>query len=76
MQPIVNKSEGPIYDIEKYVKNIYNKLLSPLIHSLSSTSKFIQRLRKFSINQEYILVSFDVINLFPSIDIQEIQKKY
>ena len=73
MRPIVNKSEGPTYEIEKYMKNIYNKLLPPSTHSLSSTSEFIQRLREFSSNQEYILVSFDVINLFPSIDIQEIQ---
>ena len=48
MRPIVNKSEGPTYDAEKYMKNIYNKILHPSNHSLSSTLEFIQRLCIFS----------------------------
>ena len=73
-RPIVNRREGPTYDIEVYMTNIYKEILPPSDHSLNSTADFIKRLRSFEHNSKDKIVSFDVINLYPSIDINEIQE--
>ena len=73
-RPIVNKKDGPTYDLEKYMADIYKKILSPSTNSLSSTSEFIQYLWNINCKRKKkILVSFDVVNLYPSTDINEMQ---
>ena len=72
IRPIVNKKEAPTYSLEKYMKNIYREILTESETTLQSTEDFIKRFREIDIEKDEILVSFDVENLYPSINKEEI----
>ena len=60
IRPIVNKKEAPTYDLEKCMKNLYKDLLPVSNASITSTEKFINNFRELKINENDILVSFDI----------------
>ena len=51
---------------------IYRKFLPDSIISLNSTEGFIRKLKEIKLEKDLKMVSFDIINLYPSIDTNKI----
>lgn len=68
MRSIVNKREQVTYQLDKTMKNVYNKILPATENVLASMQELIQKFREISIDKNDILVSFDVKELYPSVD--------
>lgn len=74
MRPIVNKRTAPTYKLENYMKTIYAKLLPQSDKMIKSTKEFIDKIRNLKIKENEMIVSFDIKELYPSINIEEIQQ--
>ena len=57
---------------ETHRENVYREILPESETTLQSTEDFKKRFREINIEKDEILVSFDVENLYPSIDKEEI----
>ena len=53
--------------------NIYKKKFPKSTCSLNSTAEFIDHLRNINCKNKNLLVSFDIVNLYPSIVMNEMQ---
>ena len=57
-----------------YVTKIYKKFLPDSINSLKPTEDFIRKPKEIKLGKDLKMVSFDIVNLFPSIDTNEINQ--
>lgn len=71
LRPIVNTIGSPIYDLAKFLA----KKLCPLAGNTSSyikdSASFIQWTKNLEMNDEYLMVSFDVMPLYTMIPLDE-----
>lgn len=68
-RPIVSNIDAPTYKISRWLANIFSNLSFDNDLSVKSSLDLIERLRSCKLDNSDRMVSFDVINLFPSIPI-------
>lgn len=56
----------------KSTTKTYTQLILPSNKSINSTHQFISIIKNFNLQPDHKMLSFDAVNLYPSIDIQEI----
>jgi hypothetical protein len=66
LRPIVSYIRSPLYKISQYLSRLLIVLLSK-VHSVSNSIDFCNRIRRISITAEFVMISFDVVSLFPSV---------
>ena len=71
---MINRKEAPTYDLEKHMNSLYKNLLLDSTAAPTSTDDFIIKLKELKIEKEDISVSFDIENVYPSIEKEEILK--
>ena len=69
MRPIISNIDSPSYKIAKWLLNEFNKLDPPNSLHIKNSFEVIDKLSNITINNDEILVSFDVISLYPSVPI-------
>ena len=62
--------KGQTYFLEKYMTKIYKRFLPDSNNSLNLTEDFIRKLKEIKLEKNLKILSFDLINLFPSIEKQ------
>ena len=71
MRPIVNKVNSPAYGVAKWLVKQFN-LLEPFeTLDVKNTFEFVEKAQKINFSDEYIMVSFDVESMFPSIPVEK-----
>lgn len=67
LRPIVDYTRSPLYNLSGYL----HKILSPLVGKgsthVSNSCDFIEKVRDVAIDDDEVMVSFDVVSLFTSI---------
>ena len=71
MRPIVSNNNAPMENIAKFLVSTFNNLIPPIGLYVNNTYEFVDKLISQNINNTEIMVSFDVVSLFPSIPIPE-----
>ena len=69
LRPIVSFINSPLYNLSKFMA----KILTPLIHSnnlsIKNSFKLIDKIYNFKINDNDLMLSFDVVSLFTKIPV-------
>ncbi|XP_017481440.1 PREDICTED: uncharacterized protein LOC108370598 [Rhagoletis zephyria] len=68
LRPICSSVNVPCYGMSKYIGKILSNLISEK-HNIKNAYEFKERLNNVQINDEDMLVSFDVVSLFTNIPI-------
>ena len=71
MRPIVAAINSPTYALAKEVARIVSPLVGKTSSFVKNSAEFVQMMRQMKVDSEDILVSFDVVNLFTNILIDE-----
>ena len=71
MRIIVSTIGTPTYGISQYLVNIIQPILNKNDTRLKNSSTFVNKARDWEISEDEIQVSFDVVNLYPSIPLKE-----
>ena len=71
MRIIVSTIGTPTYGISQYLVNIIQPILNKNDTRLKNSSTFVNKARDWEISADEIQVSFDVVNLYPSIPLKE-----
>lgn len=71
MRPIVSNIDSPTYKIAKWLVSEFNKLKTPNGLYVKNTYDFVDRIKDLHLQKDEVLVSFDVISLYPNIPIPE-----
>lgn len=69
LRPICSSINSPSYELCKYVVNILKNLAKNSIYNVKDAREFKERVNNVKIGDEEILISFDVVSLFPSIPV-------
>ena len=68
---IISTVETPTYEISKYLTKIIQPMLNKNKHKLINSRTFISEAKNWDTFKEEIKVSYDVVNLYPSIPIEQ-----
>ena len=71
MRNIVSTIGTPVHGLSKYLVNIIQPTLDKNEVRLKNSSAFVQRAKNWSISESEVQVSYDVVNMYPSIPIKE-----
>ncbi|XP_055308425.1 uncharacterized protein LOC129572488 [Sitodiplosis mosellana] len=71
MRPIVSNINTPIYKMAKWLVKEVKKLPSWPSQSVKNSFDFVEKIKNVVVNDNEIMISFDVASLFPSIPIKE-----
>ena len=66
LRPVISNIGTATYELSKYLA----ELLKPLTkseYSIDSTKDFVDRIKTKCINQEFVVISFDMVSLFTSV---------
>jgi predicted GIY-YIG superfamily endonuclease len=74
MRLVVSTIGTPSYGISQYLVNIFQPILNKNITMLKNSSTFVKTAKLWNISNEEIQVSYDVVNLYPSIPLREATK--
>ncbi|XP_065645651.1 uncharacterized protein LOC136076113 [Hydra vulgaris] len=74
MQLVVSTIGTPSYRISQYLVNIFQPILDKNITKLKNSSTFVKTAKLWNIPNDEIQVSYDVVNLYPSILLGEATK--
>ena len=69
MRPVVSTLRTPFYGTSKYLVNIIQPTLNKNHTQVKNSSSFVEESKSWSIGREEIQVSYDVVNLYPSVPI-------
>nr|CAI5849577.1 unnamed protein product [Callosobruchus analis] len=70
MRPIVSAIGSPTYNISKFLVDEFKKLRLPFeSRSVVNSNEFINKIKDLKLNENEILVSFDISSLFPSVPV-------
>lgn len=69
MRPIVSSISTPTYKMAKWLVKEVKQLPSIKSCSVKDTHEFVNKIKSVKLNNNEIMVSFDVVSLFPSIDV-------
>lgn len=79
-RPIISNIDSPCYHLSKFVHNILSQVCSTFHRSAKSSFEVAEKLKGVKLHTGYILISLDVVSLFPSIPksliIEMITKKW
>ncbi|XP_055715097.1 uncharacterized protein LOC129809288, partial [Phlebotomus papatasi] len=67
LRPIVSCIMAPTYEISKFISNILKPVTNRGGYSVKDSFEFVERVRTITVPEGYVMVSFDVIALFPNI---------
>lgn len=71
MRPIVSNVSSPTYKISKWLIERLNQIKQPDGMYVKNTFEFVDKISSINLETNEILVSFDVVSLYPSIPIPE-----
>ena len=69
-RPIVSFINSPTYNLSKFLSRILSSLLVNR-YSVRNSKEFIDYVQNFTISENEILVSFDVVSLFTSVPVDK-----
>jgi hypothetical protein len=70
MRPIVSNINAPTYNLAKYLTKVFSSFKKFDSMSVKNNINLIEKLSNNKIKENEILISFDVVALFPSIPIE------
>ena len=71
MRIIVSTIGTPTYGISEYLVNIIQPILNKNTSRLRNSTEFVNTAKTWNISPTAIQVSYDVVNLYPSIPLDE-----
>lgn len=71
MRPIISSVKSPIHKIAKWLVGEFTKMKPPKSLKIKNSYELVEKLENLYINEDEIMVSFDVEQLYPSIPIPE-----
>jgi len=74
MRPIVSCVNAPSYNISKWLLHEFQKLEFPETFSIKDRYQFIEATKDLNIEPHEMLVSFDVVALYPNVPMKETSK--
>lgn len=69
LRPICSFINSPSYELCKYITNILKKITENSKYNVKDSIQFRDRIKNQKISSNEILVSFDVVSLFPSVPV-------
>ncbi|XP_075158011.1 uncharacterized protein LOC142231281 [Haematobia irritans] len=80
LRPICSSIDSPSYNLSKYIVGILRNITLDSKYNVKDSADFKTRLENMTIEDDEVLISFDVVSLFPSIPvklaIQTIERKW
>ena len=70
LRPIVSFINSPTYNLSKFLSRILSSLLVNR-YSVRNSKEFVDYVKNFTISENEILVSFDVVSLFTSVPVDK-----
>ena len=71
LRPIVASQGSPTYNLAKYLAEILKPLVENSEHHVVNSKEFIAKIEQSKLDEDEILVSFDVVSLFTNVPIDE-----
>ena len=71
LRPIVGSQCSPTYNLAKYLAEILKPLVGKSEHHVVNSKEFITKIEQTKLDEDEILVSFDVVSLFTNVSIDE-----
>lgn len=71
MRPIVSNINAPCYKISKWLVNEINKIPRVDSFSVQNSFEFVENIKNVKLEEDEVMISFDVEQLFPSIPVDE-----
>ena len=71
LRPIVASQGSPTYNLAKYLAEILKPLVGKSEHHVVNSKEFITKIEQTKLDEDEILVSFDVVSLFTNVPIDE-----
>ena len=71
LRPIVASQGSPTYNLAKYFAEILKHLVGKPEHHVVNSKEFITKIEQTKLDEDEILVSFDVVSLFTNVPIDE-----
>lgn len=69
LRPICSSLNSPAYGLCKYIVNILKNLTKDSNYNVKDSNDFKTKIKHLQIDDDEVLVSFDVVSLFPSIPV-------
>lgn len=69
LRPICSSINSPTYELSKYIVDILKHLTKDSSYNIKDALDLKDRIKEVKIEEDEILLSFDVVSLFPSIPI-------
>ena len=71
LRPIVASQGSPTYNLAKYLAEILKPLVGKSEHHVVNSKEFITKIEQTKLDEDEILVGFDVVSLFTNVPIDE-----
>jgi len=71
MRPIVGNINAPAYNIAKWLVAEYKQYNPPNNLSVKNSFEFVDKIQRIELKDDEILVSFDIVSLYPNVPIPE-----
>lgn len=66
-RPVISNINAPTYNLSVYIHSIFSLFCSTFDKSVKNSFQAVQTLRNITLPDGYVLISLDVVSLFPSI---------
>lgn len=74
MRPIVNTIESPTYQLAKFLAKTLKPMVGQTFSYIKDSSQFIDGIKNLHMNENDILVSFDVVSLYTKVHVEDVIK--
>ena len=71
LRPIVASQGSPTYNLAKYLAEILKPFVGKSEHYVVNSKEFITKIEQTKLDEDEILVSFDVVSLFTNVPVDE-----
>ena len=71
LRPILASQGFPTYNLAKYLAEILKPLVENSEHHVVNSKEFISKIEQTTLDEDEILVSFDVVSLFTNVPVDE-----
>ena len=72
LRPIVASQGSPTYNLAKYLAEILKPLVGKSEHHVVNYKEYISKIEQTKLDEDEILVSFDVVSLFTNVPVDEV----
>ncbi|XP_077498032.1 uncharacterized protein LOC144108741 [Amblyomma americanum] len=69
LRPIVDFSRSPLYSLSNYLHSVIGPLAGRTATHVANSCDFVEKVRNVQLDEEDIMVSFDVTSLFTSVPV-------